>query len=60
MAKLNSTTDLRRKAAIPRALRQDLSAVEARAADENAVTLDATRPIADIVADAVSLFEANS
>lgn len=34
--------------------------LEAPAADENALTLDAARPIADIVADAVSLFEANS
>lgn len=34
--------------------------LEAPAADENALTLDATRPIADIVGDVVSLFEANS
>jgi gluconokinase len=34
--------------------------LEAPAADENALTLDATRPIADIIADAMSLFEANS
>jgi gluconokinase len=34
--------------------------LEAPAADENALTLDATRPIADIVADVMSLFEANS
>lgn len=34
--------------------------LEAPAADENALTLDATRPIADIVGDAVSLVEATS
>ncbi|WP_292189882.1 gluconokinase [Mesorhizobium sp.] len=34
--------------------------LEAPAADENALTLDATRPIADIVADIVRLFRANS
>lgn len=34
--------------------------LEAPAADENALTLDATRPIADIVADVMRLFERNS
>ena len=34
--------------------------LEAPAADENALTLDATRPIAEIVGEAVSLVEANS
>ncbi|RWM90781.1 MAG: gluconokinase [Mesorhizobium sp.] len=34
--------------------------LEAPAADENALTIDATRPIADIVADVVRLFRASS
>ncbi|MCF6116211.1 MULTISPECIES: gluconokinase [Mesorhizobium] len=34
--------------------------LETPVADENALTLDATRPIADIVADVISLFEPDS